>query len=79
MHLICRTDLPDATRQPTLAAYRTTLRDRLTLASNPAERAHLLGLLDKADDSKPGYRADSPVPVGAIDLSTLPGQIFVIG
>jgi hypothetical protein len=51
MHFICRTDLPDAMRQPALVAYRRALRERLSIAASPAEREHLLGLLAKADDT----------------------------
>ena len=77
MHIISRTELPDEVRQPHLKAYREQIRQRLLFAATEAERKYLTHLLDKTDDSKPAYTADSPPPLGAIDFSTHPPQIFV--
>ena len=77
MRIISRTELAEDIRAPHLKAYRDQLRQRLLYAATDGERQYLLRLLDKADDSKPAYTADSPPPLGAIDFSTLPPQIFV--
>ena len=67
MPFLSRTQVPEALRLPHLTEYKEQIRQRLLFAASEAERQHLLRLLDKADDSKPAYTADSPAPIGAID------------
>jgi len=71
MPIISRTELPEEVRIPYLKAYKEQIRQRMLFATTEAERQYLLGLLDKADDSKPAYTADSPPPLGAIDTRIL--------
>lgn len=77
MRIISRTELPAEVRDPPLKAYKEALRQRLLYAATEAERQYLIHLLDKTDDSKPAYTPDSPPPLGAINFSTRPPQIFV--
>lgn len=74
MPFISRTELPEEVRLPYLKTYREEIRHRLPFAASEAERQHLLGLLDKADDSKPYY--GGPAPLGAIDPTKVP-QTFL--
>ena len=63
-------DIPDSVRLPPLEAQKALLRQRLPLAASEGERKHLLALLDKLTGTQ-SYQADSPPPIGAIDLPTL--------
>jgi len=66
MPIIKRTDLPEAVRLQHLTAYRERIRGLLALTAGAEQRAHLQRMLDRADDSKPFYRADSEPWPGAI-------------
>lgn len=68
MPILSRTALPFEIRLPHLTAYKDQIKQRLVFAASEAERKHLQNLLDKADDSKPSYMADSPPPLGAVEI-----------
>ena len=73
MPMLSRKALPEAVRLPHLTAYKDAIKNRLMFAATEAERNHLQHLLNRADDRKPEYEADSLPPPGAIDLTTLKG------